>query len=135
MRISDWSSDVCSSDLRFDALAQTVAAGLGIAGGLLIEQHQIDVRTAPAPERVGLQHRFDHAQILAVANAHQDDRPVAGNTARPQYRLDATAAHQVLARRAQFQARYQCRRPQRSAERRVGKEWVSTCRTRWEAYL
>src|SRR3546814_17789742 len=25
----------------------------------------------------------------------------------------------------------QTRRPQRSAERRVGKEWVSTCRSRW----
>src|SRR3546814_11595084 len=116
MRISDWSSDVCSSDL-----------------------------------------------------------PVAGNTARPQYRLDATAAHQVLARRAQFTARYQCRRQQRhhliararrdlqivqlllalhprlfddpvqlrqravatqrrSEARRVGKECVSTCSTSGAPY-
>src|SRR3546814_245213 len=32
-------------------------------------------------------------------------------------------------------ARSACRRPSRSEERRVGKGWVSTCRSRWSPYL
>src|SRR3546814_4642551 len=70
MRISDWSSDVCSSDL-----------------------HHRRVR------RKRLLHRLGHFQR----------------------RLDVHPAH----------AR---RRGQRSEERRVGKECVSTCRSRWSPY-
>src|SRR3546814_5734673 len=82
-RISDWSSDVCSSDL------------VGLA-----EPLQVDVRRSrqqgpgqgarmPLGERVGLAH-------------------------------PAQVSHQ--------------RQGVRSEERRVGKEWVSTCRSRWSPY-
>src|SRR3546814_20952258 len=66
MRISDWSSDVCSSDLFFIVLA---------------EDHILDVRPAGC-------------QNLLLDSAHG----------------------------------------QRSEERRVGKECVSPCRSRWSPY-
>src|SRR3546814_6003486 len=70
MRISDWSSDVCSSDLSFP---------LGV-------QHA-ETYVAPCAVLVG-----DAAHVI---------HPLAG---------------------------------QRSEERRVGKECVSTCRSRWSPY-
>src|SRR3546814_15997546 len=77
MRISDWSSDVCSSDLigRKIALAKTG-------------------------------HVIDHF------------------------------THRAQRRRRQpaDKRRYQDRAKQRSEERRVGKECVSTCRSRWSPY-
>src|SRR3546814_15850858 len=77
MRISDWSSDVCSSDL-------------GHAGGL----HR------PAPP------------ALACANVHIRLVPAMSNPA-------LRVAGRPLGR---------------SEERRVGKECVSTCRSRWSPY-
>src|SRR3546814_6494101 len=82
MRISDWSSDVCSSDLL-------IAADVGLHG-----------------------------------------KPVA-SLARL---IDAAAGVQELrlARRALISMRYAL--DLRSEERRVGKECVSTCRSRWSPY-
>src|SRR3546814_8642387 len=70
MRISDWSSDVCSSDLL---------------------PHLADLLTDDIHEV------WDHADLLVVGNKD------------PEYRS-------------------------RSEERRVGKECVSTCRSRWSPY-
>src|SRR3546814_5828714 len=81
MRISDWSSDVCSSDLTKGCLK----------------------RGAPGSDRV-LQVR----PRLPVALR----RPVSGRVVERGLR--------VL--------------PKRSEERRVGKECVSTCRSRWSPY-
>src|SRR3546814_4665160 len=88
MRISDWSSDVCSSDL-----------------GVGQRQHRL----------VAFQHVAVHAfELLAPGPAHQ-------------------AAHQVPARaHAGDVAADQDR--ERSEERRVGKECVSKCRSRWSPY-
>src|SRR3546814_5723383 len=79
MRISDWSSDVCSSDL---------------AGGWIGEQHDIG--------QAGVLHLL-----------HGDDR--------------ARHLHQR-------QDAFLHARAARSEERRVGKECVSTCRSRWSPY-
>src|SRR3546814_4419844 len=76
MRISDWSSDVCSSDL---ASAQRARAGRRLRAR----------QPLPGPA--------DHA-----ATAHRAAGPQAV--------------------------------PDRSEERRVGKECVSTCRSRWSPY-
>src|SRR3546814_3111261 len=76
MRISDWSSDVCSSDL-YDRL--------------LNELKQIEA---------------DNPDLITPPRA----------VARPAVRATALAA------------------PARSEERRVGKECVSTCRSRWSPY-
>src|SRR3546814_13298725 len=83
MRISDWSSDVCSSDLRFRPSARTD-------------------RAAPSmPARFGAD--------------------VAGHGRRPDARHGG-------ARPAAMPSRG------RSEERRVGKECVSTFRSRWSPY-
>src|SRR3546814_4757388 len=74
MRISDWSSDVCSSDLQWVVNAYTVVfAGLMLAGGSLGD-------------------RWGRKRVMIVGL--------------------------VI----------------RSEERRVGKECVSTCRSRWSPY-
>src|SRR3546814_8834505 len=80
MRISDWSSDVCSSDL--------------------IEELDVDVG-APGFER--------HEQRATIASRG------------------------ILRRRDDLQRR-QFGSGSRSEERRVGKECVSTCRSRWSPY-
>src|SRR3546814_15793157 len=80
VRISDWSSDVCSSDL------------LRQPGG------------AAAPGRVGIQpmavRAADTVKTFVIGRSHPENRD----------------------------------RRSRSEERRVGKECVSTCRSRWSPY-
>src|SRR3546814_13873351 len=96
MRISDWSSDVCSSDL-LDLARQIEIARLGAA-----ELARAGVRQRARG------HQFDDAM-------HAGDRPhpLADFVTKP----------------ASF---FRIRR--RSEERRVGKECVSTCRSRWSPY-
>src|SRR3546814_1119887 len=93
MRISDWSSDVCSSDRRVGPLGLGGGLGKGVqdvAMGLGIE------------EPVGLELAVHFDQRLAQLPQQADaDRLIVG---------------------------------ERSEERRVGKECVSTCRSRWSPY-
>src|SRR3546814_2489907 len=106
VRISDWSSDVCSSDL-----VEIPAA----VGGIAIE-HRAD-------DPVVLD---DHALVNAAARVAQHDilAPVAAREiARGE---DVDGRHLELGRRH--------RAAIRSEERRVGKECVSTCRSRWSPY-
>src|SRR3546814_5001237 len=101
MRISDWSSDVCSSDL---AEKETTVAGNSL---LLIDlKHDITERTIPDPfEELDLPgfitvKSFGLNDILERIEGAKEDERISG----------------------------------RSEERRVGKEWVSTCRSRWWPY-
>src|SRR3546814_4951144 len=87
MRISDWSSDVCSSDL---------AAGFRIVGHLVFKK-----RYASSARFLRYQH--EQAYLLAKGTPRLPQRPIPD----------------VL---------------DRSEERRVGKECVSTCRSRWSPY-
>src|SRR3546814_6808508 len=90
MRISDWSSDVCSSDL-----AVVIAAMQRLLHPIDIELLQFagDLqRVLERPRRLGVPR---HAPAL-IAVHHQGEL--------------------------------------RSEERRVGKECVSTCRSRWSPY-
>src|SRR3546814_9654414 len=86
MRISDWSSDVCSSDLE-----QPYRDGV-IVGAVVIEQRAIVVE----------------GQEGASAGTVRLDQRGAQMVGGPAFA--------------------------RSAERRVGKECVSTCRSRWSPY-
>src|SRR3546814_5710338 len=95
MRISDWSSDVCSSDLSCTDTAIAVSHAGQPAwrcrvkrGNLYPEQHQIGMRPALCRKSGSLEHA----------------------------------------------GRWLERGSNRSEERRVGKEWVSTCRSRWSPY-
>src|SRR3546814_10152741 len=81
MRISDWSSDVCSSDLAID----------------------LRVHLYGGADRQHLSHDYE-------VRVGQQERP---------------ALYRTLSGRQR----------QRSEERRVGKEGVSTCRSRWSQYL
>src|SRR3546814_19893474 len=100
VRISDWSSDVCSSDLP------------GVAG---------DIAIAYCPERA-LPGRI-------LVELIDNDRCIGGITPR--------CARKALGFYRQF-VRGACittsARAARSAERRVGTECVSTCRSRWSPY-
>src|SRR3546814_11168915 len=101
MRISDWSSDVCSSDLEFET-SDAYRARLAAAGGsgpLIISK------------------KIEGAEYLAY-NAD----------------LGAFEVKSYLFDNTNFSAWdtfYYAKVESRSEERRVGKECVSTCRSRW----
>src|SRR3546814_14987066 len=93
MRISDWSSDVCSSDLS--------RAGSKKSGGNVFNKKLI-LAAATAVVASG-------AAMVASADPVDDELVIDGEIP------------MVIRPEA----------PERSEERRVGKEWVSTCRSRW----
>src|SRR3546814_10065015 len=90
MRISDWSSDVCSSDLLWNVLGHS------------------DVRMAVRVHARGALHQFCGLRVL-----HRDV---------------ACGTDEVGLEEAQFA------QLRRSEARRVGKECVSTGRSRWAPY-
>src|SRR3546814_11300273 len=95
MRISDWSSDVCSSDLW----------NLGI---------MTDDKTQPTEDQAA-----DTAvaeELKGVPEEMQDKGEGADEIARLREELEVARQDMLYAR---------------SEERRVGKEGVSTCRSRW----
>src|SRR3546814_11104083 len=108
MRISDWSSDVCSSDLP---LVQTVA--VPIIGATEGQQFQVKLREAPWGGLQGQSTATITASSTAMATAR------ATGTFRAPRSFAATGT-------LQFELR--------SEERRVGKECVSTCSSRWSPY-
>src|SRR3546814_2537053 len=94
MRISDWSSDVCSSDLN----AMPMHRG-------------IFIQTVP------------HCDPQGLSLFHSKNRP---------RHLIAICQH--ASRRSGVGPEVTISRGNRSEERRVGKECVSTCRFRWSSY-
>src|SRR3546814_21118133 len=112
MRISDWSSDVCSSDL-------TAGPTERVADLLLAAKY----KRMPLPLQVaGLD--FDVAGAF-VAVGHFADLVVIGDMA-------AQGERKVLQQvEGIARALDVMRSRRRSEERRVGKTWVSTCRSRW----
>src|SRR3546814_12805446 len=99
MRISDWSSDVCSSDL--DRLALFIALALRDVLADLEEPTNRSI-VIPQGDRLPIQ-KYATAALCRV----------------PAY-IGSFAVGSCAA--------------ERSEERRVGKECVSTCRSRWAAY-
>src|SRR3546814_15661613 len=97
MRISDWSSDVCSSDLDLRDRADGVLEALEVAGLVTL---QLDLHQELGCRRDLLQR---HLRMVAADEAGLVEA------------LQAVPAG----------------RRRRSEERRVGKECVSTCRSRW----
>src|SRR3546814_18206797 len=100
MRISDWSSDVCSSDLLGHADAQTV---IGLAMVKIARGKSNDAR-AVLEQHMEIVPASDYGFAMALAGDTEEGLRILSAEAR---QLD------------------------RSEERRVGKEWVSTCRSRW----
>src|SRR3546814_13332020 len=121
MRISDWSSDVCSSDLarqREEVRAETFGrrAPFGIALGQQHRRRRIDQCVEPALPRPAClklgEQRLALRQRGRVARDHRHHVAPPGELDLPDQRLARV----------------------RSEERRVGKGGVSTCRSRWSPY-
>src|SRR3546814_12992795 len=102
MRISDWSSDVCSSDLGHDTTSSSTAGGVAAL--------------AAAPDQFTMM-KNDRSLIPALV-----EECVRWTSPLPSFmrtaERDYTLRDQTI----------------RSEERRVGKEGVSTCRSRWSPY-
>src|SRR3546814_17011074 len=108
MRISDWSSDVCSSDL----FAATLGDALLLRHAGFTARHRVAVaaiRVAIAMLRRDQQHVMLTLELFERV-AEQAEEIVIG--------LEYGTVESELDHR-------------RSEERRVGKECVSTCRSRW----
>src|SRR3546814_8922840 len=120
MRISDWSSDVCSSDLMVlvEQLAQRLERRLmaGLEAVLVEAGVAVDFGLAAvaAPQQVRLQ---ADDRITAAHRAALDRFQQAGP------RPAVSEFEESRDRRLEV--------GDRSEERRVGKECVSTCRSRW----
>src|SRR3546814_17310562 len=120
MRISDWSSDVCSSDLFqpgsedpliFEVERKTARIGLDLLSLAPADSRSPSIFELNLPELP----LTDPAQISSAT----DRVPV---QFRRHFREMPTRLASVAAAR------------RRSEERRVGKECVSTCRIRWPPY-
>src|SRR3546814_19967355 len=118
MRISDWSSDVCSSDLIDETDDAEIAEAIARLERQLVH--------AAAADRIVV--RVLRPQLLIAEAAH---RPAAASIETPRGR-------EALARRAddRSDAHPSCEHAAvgRSEERRVGNECVSTVRPRWAPY-
>src|SRR3546814_17385675 len=104
MRISDWSSDVCSSDLPapYAAAVRNAEGRLGIERARLVNAEQ------------------QHSRLTSL---HRSG--FATGRGRDQAEADLMAARSAVA---------SARAELRSEERSVGKECVSSCRCRWSPY-
>src|SRR3546814_18301139 len=123
MRISDWSSDVCSSDLDF---AETVVPELEPAiGGEHPERLEqiVEGRGADAQQRVA---RARKLHLLGAILEHQQ-QPAIGQRLREHPKMRAARQVPMLLDRILVGV-------ERSDERRVGKECVRTCRSRRSPY-
>src|SRR3546814_18258204 len=104
MRISDWSSDVCSSDLERAhdrGVERTGDRDRELAAGVQVQRRAFSAKQIH-PACLGADQA---ARIVGDMTAKQDGMAAVGH-------------HDVA----------------RSEERRVGKECVSTCRSRWAPY-
>src|SRR3546814_14457061 len=106
MRISDWSSDVCSSDLETQ-ITHKRRLWLYVLSALVMVFLII-------PTLIVIPMSFSGSQYLQFPPAHWSLRWYGHYFGSAEW-LDATATS-------------------RSEERRVGKECVSTCRSRWSPH-
>src|SRR3546814_7897219 len=105
MRISDWSSDVCSSDLRTCQRGPLAPSQGGRCRGC---HFHLETSKGASP--------------YACDPARRDRSVISGRYAqRYRLRVELSGAMDQLC-------------VMRSEERRVGKECVSTCRSRWSPY-
>src|SRR3546814_15353856 len=136
MRISDWSSDVCSSDLRASKVSRKARAKSDEAQ--VVQRPDMDtlVKTdtvAEAVDVMSFQGRAESVPSSVLERFEQDAKPAraAMNDAIRQEGKSRSAqarsiglAHAVVCSL--------CEQPAvRSEERRVGEECVSTCRYGW----
>src|SRR3546814_12340290 len=129
MRISDWSSDVCSSDL-IDEIADDDVAGLAAK-----ERRWLKLQHSDEQGRAQLAADAWCAAFVApksIGAAEITTTFVRQAAERPSSSLDASKVDTVV--RLIQQYRFLHFHLARSEERRVGKECVRTCRSRGSPY-
>src|SRR3546814_11302656 len=117
MRIRDWSSDVCSSDLTSTTVPGSSADFLEKVGSdkvlFALDSYELD-GSSKATLDAQAAWLSQYSQVKFTIEGHADERGTREyNLALGDRRANAA----------------------RSEERRVGKECVSTCRSRWSPYL
>src|SRR3546814_11358988 len=121
MRISDGSSDVCSSDLSPKSLAN-------------VARHEIDIRLYPSSQPEAAQLDPDVSLIINYSHPFEARDNIGGaDQIRGFVRFVAAAKQANPGLRLIHLSTMSVFEP-RSEERRVGKECVSTCRSRWPPY-
>src|SRR3546814_12226667 len=128
MRISDWSSDVCSSDLFFDVALFQGGTSLRILNSLPRFSEDLDFLLRQAdPDFDWTPYLKTLIEVFGQFGLKLD--------ALPRAKMD-TAIRQALIKNDSIASQLDLSfagagKPKRSEERRVGKEWFSTCRSRW----
>src|SRR3546814_12860368 len=118
MRISDWSSDVCSSDLGGAGLEHADALDDAAVLGDVVVDHHGGGHPLQELHLVG-------AEVLDEAEVEERHLPARSEQVVAGVGIAVEGAQAVEA--AEQEA-------ERSEGRREGKECVSTCRSRWSAY-
>src|SRR3546814_4192636 len=127
MRISDWSSDVCSSDLRYSA-----HRSLELNAGLKhFFRFWLWLTTAQNTREWTAIHRKHHAKCETVDDPHSPVIKGLSTVLRKGAELYRAEAENPETLRIYGK---NCPEDWRSEERRVGKECVSKCRSRWSPY-
>src|SRR3546814_15041618 len=130
MRISDWSSDVCSSDLPeaeictgnvfYSTPALTNRAKLSSNGLILAESEEGSRTQWPSTSKCPHFHRpWRKGRLQSGSSKRAIPSPL------------ATCWRKSRPIRRRWNLRRLTKAPLESEERRVGKEWVSKCRSRW----
>src|SRR3546814_12411295 len=126
MRISDWSSDVCSSDLHINDGNRCTGFGLGVFNRAE-NRHALEVLAG----FLGMDTRNEGIFAVRVFAAHMGvELPgLAGNSLSDDFSVfvDQNRHLQILGNILISRRLRLCR----SEARRVGEECVSTCRSRW----
>src|SRR3546814_570964 len=146
MRISDWSSDVCSSDLgpkrnqSFHDFAMTDYSPCAfpvIGANLRYEAHSFPFSSTVAGDHPmasrKCEERFARSDDRSVLARSGSSSRLMNSVGGPGSTEILSAAMRLRIARASNTACGNTVRPaiRRSEERRVGKECVSTCRSRW----
>src|SRR3546814_18387286 len=135
MRISDWSSDVCSSDLNELASKPDNAVVLGISADLPFAQARFC--GAEGLERVVMLSTMRGHEFLENYGVAIAEGPLGGVAARAVVVVDEndSVGHAQLVREIGEEPDYAAALATlRSAERHFGQECVSTCRSRCTQY-
>src|SRR3546814_11586477 len=125
MRISDWSSDVCSSDLTPPINAHLLHLHAGIDAVAEPAMHLM--LTTGAPDVIREAVASLGTEVGGMDTPISID-PESGRPWRVRFDVKTLATEERLLQAAAYVV---CAYLTRSEERRVGKEWCSTCRSRW----
>src|SRR3546814_18394690 len=117
MRISDWSSDVCSSDLPVDGSGNVIATSASALTSLRL------------PATSGTPKATQNVQLSVNLNATTEVPATAAFD-----RFDATSYNKAVTTTVYDSNGAPTPMTTRSEERRVGEECVSTCRSRRSPY-